>query len=98
MAPLSWSLANKTVGGDAGIAWCNKTLRWDGRGRFDRPRDYAEVIEALRSSKIQFARIGAANYALGRKVMGDKIAPVGLDETQDGSTGYYSVIVVKADS
>ncbi len=60
--------------------------------------DYAAVIEALRSSKVQFARIGAANYALGHKVMGDKITPVGLDETQDGSTGYYSVIVVKTDS
>lgn len=60
--------------------------------------DYAAVIEALHSSKIQFARIGAANYALGYKVMGDKIAPVGVDETMDGSTGYYSVVVVKTGS
>ena len=60
--------------------------------------DYAAVIEALHSSKIQFATIGAANYALGRKVMGDKIEPVGVDKAQDGSTGYYSVIVVKTDS
>jgi phosphonate transport system substrate-binding protein len=60
--------------------------------------DYAAVIQAMNSSKIQFAKIGAADYALGRKVMGDKIAPVGTDQQQDGSTGYYSVIVVRADS
>jgi phosphonate transport system substrate-binding protein len=30
--------------------------------------------------------------------MGDKIAPVGTDQQTDGSTGYYSVVVVRADS
>jgi phosphonate transport system substrate-binding protein len=60
--------------------------------------DYAAVIEALHAGKIQFAKIGAANYALGHKVMGDQIVPVAVDQTQDGSTGYYSVIVVKTDS
>ncbi|WP_027546670.1 phosphonate ABC transporter substrate-binding protein [Bradyrhizobium sp. WSM2254] len=60
--------------------------------------DYAAVIEALRSGKIQFAFIGAANYALGHKVMGSMIVPVGIDQSQDGSTGYYSVIVVRKDS
>lgn len=60
--------------------------------------DYAAVIEALHSNKAQFAKIGSANYALGYKVMGKMITPVGTDQTQDGSTGYYSVIVVKKDS
>jgi phosphonate transport system substrate-binding protein len=60
--------------------------------------DYAAVIEALHSSKIQFATIGAANYALGRKVMGDKITAVATSEDNFGSTGYHSVIVVKTDS
>lgn len=60
--------------------------------------DYAAVIQALKSNRIQFARIGAANYALGRKVMGDRIEPVGTDQAEDGSTGYYSVVVVRADS
>ncbi|MFS8114500.1 phosphonate ABC transporter substrate-binding protein [Rhizobium jaguaris] len=60
--------------------------------------DYAAVIEALHSNKIQFATIGAANYALGRKVMGDKITAVATNEDNYGSTGYHSVIVVKTDS
>ncbi|MDL2400082.1 phosphonate ABC transporter substrate-binding protein [Rhizobium mayense] len=60
--------------------------------------DYAAVIEALHSNKIQFATIGAANYALGRKVMGDKITAVATSEDNYGSTGYHSVIVVKTDS
>jgi phosphonate transport system substrate-binding protein len=60
--------------------------------------DYAAVIEALNADKVQFAKIGAANYALGRKVMGDKIAPIAVDEDNYGSTGYHSVIVVKTDS
>jgi phosphonate transport system substrate-binding protein len=60
--------------------------------------DYAAIIQAMNSSKIQFAKIGSANYALGHKVMGDKIAPVGTDQQTDGSTGYYSVVVVRADS
>jgi phosphonate transport system substrate-binding protein len=60
--------------------------------------DYAAIIQAMNSSKIQFAKIGSANYALGHKVMGDKIAPVGTDQDQSGSTGYYSVVVVRADS
>lgn len=60
--------------------------------------DYAAVIQALNSSKIQFAAVGAANYALGRKVMGDAISVVATNEDNYGSTGYHSVIVVKADS
>ncbi|HTJ59115.1 MAG TPA: phosphonate ABC transporter substrate-binding protein [Devosiaceae bacterium] len=60
--------------------------------------DYAAVIEALHSSKIQFATIGAANYALGRKVMGNNITAVATSEDNFGSTGYHSVIVVRTDS
>jgi phosphonate transport system substrate-binding protein len=60
--------------------------------------DYAAVIEALHANKLQFATIGAANYALGHKVMGDMIVPVATNEYMDGSTGYYSVIVVRKDS
>jgi phosphonate transport system substrate-binding protein len=60
--------------------------------------DYAAVIEALHNNRIQFATIGAANYALGHKVMGSMIVPVAVNEYEDGSTGYYSVIVVRNDS
>lgn len=60
--------------------------------------DYAAVIQAMSSNKIQFAKIGSATYALGHKVMGSKITPVATDEEQDGSTGYYSVVVVRAGS
>jgi phosphonate transport system substrate-binding protein len=60
--------------------------------------DYAAVIQALNSDKIQFAAVGAANYALGRKIMGDAITVVATNEDNYGSTGYHSVIVVRADS
>jgi phosphonate transport system substrate-binding protein len=63
-----------------------------------RGTDYAAVIEAMRSDHVEFAQIGAANYALGRKVMGERITPVAVTRELDGATGYYSVIAVRADS
>jgi phosphonate transport system substrate-binding protein len=66
--------------------------------RVFRATDYAGVVEALRSSNIEFARIGPANYALARRVMGDRIIPFGRDRDNEGETGYYSVAFVKADS
>ena len=66
--------------------------------RVFRATDYAGVVEALRSGQIEFARIGPANYALAHRLMGDRIAPFGRDIDDQGGTGFFSVIFVKADS
>ncbi len=66
--------------------------------RVFRATDYAGVVEAMRSNNIEFARIGPANYALARRVMGDRVFPFGRDRDDQGETGYYSVAFVKADS
>ena len=66
--------------------------------RVFRATDYAGAVEALRSNQVEFSRLGPAAYALARKVMGDRVAPVVRDRDDTGSEGYYSVIVVRADS
>ncbi len=66
--------------------------------RVFRATDYAGVVEAMRAGQIEFARIGPANYALARRVMGDRIAPFARDRDNEGEAGYYSVVFVKADS
>lgn len=66
--------------------------------RVFRATDYAGVVEAMRSSNIEFARIGPANYALARRVMGDRVIPFARDRDNEGETGYYAVAFVKADS
>jgi len=66
--------------------------------RVFRATDYAGVIEAMRSNNIEFARIGPANYALARRVMGERVVAFAKDIGDDGRTGYNAVVFVKADS
>jgi phosphonate transport system substrate-binding protein len=66
--------------------------------RVFRATDYAGAVEALRSNQVEFSRLGPAAYALARKVMGDRVAPVVRDRDDTGAEGYFSVIVVRADS
>lgn len=66
--------------------------------RVFRATDYAGVVEAMRASQIEFARIGPANYALARRVMGDRVIAFARDRGDEGETGYHSVAFVKADS
>jgi phosphonate transport system substrate-binding protein len=66
--------------------------------RVFRATDYAGVVEAMNSGNIEFARIGPANYALARRVMGERVIPFARDRDNEGETGYYSVAFVKADS
>lgn len=66
--------------------------------RVFRGTDYAAVVEALRSDNLEFARLGPASYALARKVMGDRVVAVAVNDSLDGSIGYHSVIAVRADS
>ncbi|HTI01880.1 MAG TPA: phosphonate ABC transporter substrate-binding protein [Acidisoma sp.] len=66
--------------------------------RIYRSTDYAGTVEALAAGHLEFATMGPASYALANKVMGDRITPIARSLDQDGSEGYYSVVVVKADS
>lgn len=59
--------------------------------------DYAAVIEGQRAGNIHIAWHGASSYARARMV-GVQIEPFAIDRQSDGSTGYYSVFYVKADS
>jgi phosphonate transport system substrate-binding protein len=66
--------------------------------RVYRATDYAGAVEALRSNQVEFSRLGPAAYALARKVMGERVTAIARDRDDSGAEGYYSVIVVKADS
>jgi phosphonate transport system substrate-binding protein len=66
--------------------------------RVFRATDYAGAVEALRSNQVEFSRLGPASYALARKVMGERVTAIARDRDDSGAEGYYSVIVVKADS
>lgn len=59
--------------------------------------DYAAVIEGQRAGNIHIAWHGASSYARARMI-GVQIEPFAIDRQPDGSTGYYSVFYVKADS
>lgn len=63
-----------------------------------RVADYAGLVEAMRGDQIEFSRFGPAVYSLGRRVMGDKLKPIFRDVDNSGVEGYYSVVIVKADS
>lgn len=59
--------------------------------------DYAAVIEGQRSGNIQIASYGSASFARAR-MTGVKTDAFANDINLDGSTGYYSVLFVKANS
>ena len=66
--------------------------------RVTRGTDYAAVVEALRSNQLEFAHLGPAAYALARRSMGERVAPLLRHRGHDGAEGYFSVIFVRADS
>lgn len=59
--------------------------------------DYAALIEGQRSGNIQIAFYGSASFARAR-LTGVKTDAFANDLNNDGSTGYYSVMYVKASS
>lgn len=63
-----------------------------------RVSDYAGLVEAVRADQIEFARFGPAVYALGRRVLGDRLQPLFRDVEQHGQEGYFSVILVRSES
>jgi phosphonate transport system substrate-binding protein len=60
--------------------------------------DYNGVAQAMAAGQIEMAQGGAANYVNMYLEMGDKVRPILTTKEVDGSLGYYSVIVVRADS
>lgn len=63
-----------------------------------RVADYAGLVEGMRGDQIECSRFGPAVYSLGRRVMGDKLKPIFRDVDNNGAEGYYSIVIVKADS
>lgn len=60
--------------------------------------DYNGVIQALASGQLELAAMGPAAYANARAQMDDKVEPILTPRTSEGTFGYYSTIVVRADS
>lgn len=63
-----------------------------------RVSDYAGLVEAMRADQLEFSRFGPAVYALGRRILGDKLEPLFRDVDQHGQEGYFSVVLVRAES
>jgi phosphonate transport system substrate-binding protein len=66
--------------------------------RVFRGSDYAAVVEAMRAGHSEIAYLGPASYGLARRVMGERIAPIFRYIDNEGMEGYYSAMIVKADS
>lgn len=66
--------------------------------RLYRTSDYAGLVEAMRADQIEFARFGPAVYSLGRRVLGEKLRPLFRDVDNNGQEGYFSIVIVRADS
>ena len=60
--------------------------------------DYAGVIEAMRAKKIELAYFGPASFCQAWLVTNGQVEPLVARLNKDGSFGYHSVVVVKADS
>lgn len=60
--------------------------------------DYNGIIQAMASGQLEMATMGPAAYANARAQMGEKVEPLFTPRTGEGISGYYSTIVVRADS
>jgi len=60
--------------------------------------DYNGVIQALSSGQIDIAQIAGGGYANVDAQVGDKVAPILTPRQAEGETGYYTALVVRADS
>lgn len=60
--------------------------------------DYAGVGQALMAGHLQMARIGGAGYASAWLDCDGCIEPLVTTEGLDGTTGYFSILTVRADS
>lgn len=60
--------------------------------------DFTGVGEALMAGHLQMARIGGAGYAAAYIDCNGCVEPLVTTEGLDGTTGYYSILIVKSDS
>jgi phosphonate transport system substrate-binding protein len=63
-----------------------------------RVSDYNSAIQALASGQIDLANMGAGSYANVHDQIGDLAAPILVPRGANGETGYYSMLIVRADS
>jgi len=59
---------------------------------------YEGVMQAMAANQIEFAIYGSSSYAGAWKEMNGGVIPLLTTLSSNGSTGYYSVIVVRSDS
>lgn len=60
--------------------------------------NYDGVIQALAADQIEFSFMGSSAYAAAYTETEGGVEPLLATQQEDGSTGYYSVIVVRCDS
>ena len=60
--------------------------------------DYAGIIEGVKAKKIELARFGPASYAQCWIITNGAVEPLVGDIDEQDTFGYYSVLIVKADS
>lgn len=60
--------------------------------------DYNGVIQALSSGQVDLAQIAGGGYANVDAQVGSLVAPILTPRQAEGETGYYSALVVRADS
>jgi len=60
--------------------------------------DYNGVIQALASGQVDVATLAGGSYANADAQVGTKVAPILTVRRADGGTGYYSALIVRADS
>ena len=60
--------------------------------------DYNGIIQAMASGQVDVGLLGASAYASLDSQVGPKAAPILIQRSNDGAVGYYSGILVRADS
>ena len=63
-----------------------------------RASDYNGIIQAMASGQVDVGQLGPAAYASLDAQVGPKVAPILIQRSPEGATGYYSGILVRADS
>ncbi len=60
--------------------------------------DYASLVEAFRSRRLELAYLGPAAYAKAWKVTAGNVEPLVVGITLEGARGYHAAMLVRADS
>ena len=60
--------------------------------------NYDGVIQAMAADQIEFARFGSSSYAAAYTETNGGVVPFLTPQKEDGTSGYFSVVVVRCDS